>query len=266
MPYVYTNGIRLSYDRAGRGERVLFIQGSSASGRVWSLHQTPALARAGYQAVTFDNRGIEPSDVPPGRYCLAELVADTRGLIEALDLAPCRVVGTSLGALVAQELAIGSPELLRCAVLIGTKARSDAVRRAIGVAERALAESKVVLPREYDALWTVLQMLSPATLRDDEAASLWLETFQISGAQNTSGQVWVDTDTDRREALRGVGVPCRVIGYEDDRITPPHLCAEVAHTIPDCDYVQIPDAGHLGYLEKPVETNTAIVEFLDKYR
>src|ERR1043166_2545816 len=105
MPHVFTNGIRLSYERSGRGERVLMIMGSSASGRAWTLHQTPALAEAGYQAITFDNRGIPPSDVPPGKYSLADLVADTRGLIEALNAAPCRIIGVSLGALIAQELA-----------------------------------------------------------------------------------------------------------------------------------------------------------------
>src|ERR1700758_3596838 len=104
MPYVFTNGIRLAYERSGRGERGLLIMGSSAGGRAWTMHQTPALAQAGYQAITFDNRGIPPSDVPPGRYSLADMVADTKGLIEALDAAPCRLVGVSMGALIAQEL------------------------------------------------------------------------------------------------------------------------------------------------------------------
>lgn len=267
MPYVFANGIRLSYDRAGKGERVLMIQGSSASGRVWSLHQTPALVRAGYQAITFDNRGIPPSEAPPGRYSLADMVADTRGLIQALDAAPCRIVGTSLGAMIAQELAIGSPEMVRCAVLIGTRARSDATRRAIGDAERAMAASGLRLPPEYSAISTVLQMMSPSSLNDDDTMPLWLETFQISGTERAaSGQVWVDTHADRRKALQGVVAPCRVIGFSDDLITPPHLCAEVAEAIPDCDYVEIPRAGHLGYLERPDEVNTALLEFLDKHQ
>src|SRR5207302_4696971 len=102
----------------GRGERVLLVMGSSAGGRAWTLHQTPALTAAGYQAITFDNRGIPPSDTPQGRYTLDDMVADTRGLIESLGAAPCRIVGVSLGALIAQELAIRWPELVRCAVLM----------------------------------------------------------------------------------------------------------------------------------------------------
>ncbi|WP_328497861.1 alpha/beta hydrolase [Streptomyces sp. NBC_00414] len=265
MPHVFTNGIRLSYERSGRGERVLMIMGSSAAGRVWTLHQTPALNEAGYQAITFDNRGIAPSDVPPGKYTLADMVADTKGLIEALDAAPCRIVGVSLGAMIAQELAISHPELVRCAVLIATKSRSDALRTALGTAERALMQSGVKLPADYEAAMSVLQMLSPATLKDDSAVSLWLETFRLAGAENSIGQTWINTDEDRRKALQDVSAPCRVIGFSDDFVTPPHLAAEVAEAIPECDYVEIPDCGHFGYLERPAEVNAAIIDFLDKH-
>jgi pimeloyl-ACP methyl ester carboxylesterase len=265
MPHVFTNGIRLSYERLGRGERVLLLMGSFAAGRVWSLHQAPALAAAGYQAVMLDNRGILPSDVPAGRYSMADMVADTRGVIEALELAPCRVVGTSMGALMAQELMIGWPGLVRCAVLIGTRARADAARVAQVAAQRAKVGCGVVLPGEYEASVSVLQMLSPATLNDDAAVSLWLETFGRPGGEAAAGgQAWVDTTADRRAELAGVRVPCRVISFADDLITPPHLAAEVAAAIPGCDLVQIPRCGHLGFLERPGEVNTAIIEFLDK--
>jgi alpha/beta hydrolase fold len=80
--------------------------GQAAGGNVWTTFQVPALNKAGYEAITFDNRGIPPSDAPPGDYSLADLVADTAGLIEALDAGPCRLVGTSMGAFIATELAV----------------------------------------------------------------------------------------------------------------------------------------------------------------
>ena len=266
MPHVFTNGIRLAFDRHGRGERVLLIMGSAASGRVWTLHQTPALAAAGYQAITFDNRGVPPSDVPPGRYSLDDMVADAKGLIEAIGAAPCRIVGTSLGAVIAQELAIRWPELVRCAVLMSTKARSDPARIAHGRAYRALAESGVVIPADFLASVTAFQMLSPTTLNDAAAAESWLETIRRSatGPDQAVGQAWVDVPGDRREALAGVTAPCRVISFTDDLVTPPHLGAEVAEAIPDCDFIEIGAAGHFGYLERPAEVNSAILEFLDK--
>ncbi|MFI7131011.1 alpha/beta fold hydrolase [Nonomuraea sp. NPDC050153] len=267
MPFVSTNGIRLSYQRSGTGDPVLLIMGSGAAGHVWTMHQTPALNAAGYETIVFDNRGIAPSSAPPGDYSLADMVADTRGLIKALGIGPCRVVGTSMGAMIAQELALECPELVRSAVLIATRSRSDVARRALSKADRALRESGIELPAAYQAMRTVLEMLSPATLNDDEAATGWLEIFELTGGtgRGAEGQLGVDTVGDRREALRRVTVPCRAIAFADDLVCPPHLVAEVADAIPDCDLVEIPGCGHLGNLERPDAVNAAIIEFLDKY-
>lgn len=266
MPFVESDGIRLAYQRSGAGEPVLLIMGSGAAGHVWSVHQTPALNAAGYQTVTFDNRGIAPSHVPAGPSRLADFVADTRGLIQALDLAPCHIVGTSLGALIAQELVIGAPELVRSAVLLATRARSDATRRALTAAHRALWDSGAHLPAGYLATRSVLEMFSPATLNDDAAVTSWLDVFAIAGGSTRGGQVVLDEDGDRRAALRTVsGVPCLVVAYSDDLVCPPHLGAEVAGAIPGCDLVEIRDCGHLGHLERPEEVNAAIIAFLAKH-
>jgi pimeloyl-ACP methyl ester carboxylesterase len=266
MPNVSTNGIRLAYERTGRGERVLMIMGQAAGGNVWSMYQVPALESAGYEVITFDNRGVPPSDVPPGGYSLADLVADTAGLIEALDAGPCRLVGTSLGALIAIELAISRPDLVTCCALMAVRARSDAVRRAVSAGERALLKGGIQLPPAYEASVSVLQMFSPATLNDDSTISAWLDIYEMSAARRAaaSGQDAIDLTSDRRDALRAVAVPCRVIAFSDDLMCPPHLCAEVAEGIPECDYVEISSCGHLGYLERPDEVNSAIIEFLSK--
>jgi pimeloyl-ACP methyl ester carboxylesterase len=267
MPRITANGISLSYERVGTGDPVLFVMGSGASGRVWTMHQTPALTGAGYECVTFDNRGVAPSDVPPGRYSLDDLVADTRGLIDGLRLGPCRVVATSLGASIVQELLRSSPELVSSAVLIATYARADAMRRALMNAERTLAASDVRLPADYDAANTVLQMFSPATLNDDATVSSLLDVFELSGAaaRQASGQLWADVADDRRDRLRGITVPCRVIAFSDDLMTPPRIGAEVAEAIPDCDYVEVSSCGHLGYLERPDEVNKHIIEFFKEH-
>ena len=194
------------------------------------------------------------------------MVADIKGLIEAIKAAPVRIVGTSLGAVIAQELAIRWPHLVRCAVLMSTKARSDPARLAHAQGYRALAESGVTLPPDFRASVTAFEMLSPATLNDETAAAAWLDTLRSSAsvAEQANGQDWVDVTGDRREALRGVTAPCRVITFTDDLVTPPHLGAEVAAAIPDCDLIEIGSAGHFGYLERPAEVNSAILEFLAK--
>jgi pimeloyl-ACP methyl ester carboxylesterase len=221
MPHVTANGIRLSYQRSGHGEPVLLIMGSGASGHVWTMYQTPAINKAGYETTVFDNRGIGASDAPPGMYSLADKVADTKGLIEALDLGPCRIVGTSMGAMIAQELASHYPHLVRSAVLIATRARSDVTRRAMTEADQALRENGVELPPRYVAMRTVLEMLSPTTLNDETTVKSWLDIFELSGGSG-EGQAGVYLAGARREVLRSISAPCRTIAFSDDPICPPH--------------------------------------------
>src|SRR5262249_5361036 len=147
---------------------------------------------------------------------LADLVADAKGVIEALDLGPCRIVGTSLGAAIAQELAIGWPHLMRSAVLLATRARSDAFRRAQTEAGLALLSTGLRPSPRYEAVRTAVEMLSPATLNDDTAVSGWLDILELSGGEGVAeGQHWVDTDlvADRRQALRRITAPCRAIAF-----------------------------------------------------
>ena len=266
MPFVSSNGIRLAYERAGSGDPVLLIMGQAAGGNVWTMHQVPALTGAGYEAITFDNRGVPPSDVPPGDYSLTDLITDTVGLIEALGIGPCRLVATSLGGLVATGIAIRRPDLVTSCVLIAMRARSDAFRRALSAGESALTRDGIKLPPGYEASISVLQMFSPATLNDDTTVPAWLDIYEMSVARRAaaSGQDAIDLTADRREALRTVPVPCRVIAFSDDLMCPPHLVAEVAEAIPDSDYVEIGSCGHVGYLERPDEVNSAIIEFLQK--
>ncbi|NKQ55821.1 alpha/beta hydrolase [Amycolatopsis sp. K13G38] len=261
MSFADVNGIKIAYDDTGSGEPVLLVMGTAASGRVWHLHQVPALTEAGYRVVTFDNRGISPA--PPG-FTIDDLVADTAGLIEQLGLGPCRVVGTSMGAQVAAELALTRPELVSRAVLMATRGRPDAMRATMGAAERALRDSGVELPACYEAVLRAVQNLSPRTLNDDFRIQDWLDVFEMSPTAWTPGvraQLRLDIIESRLEAYRAIRVPCLVIGFADDLRLPPHLAREVAEAIPGARYVEIEDCGHYGYLERPDAVNEALVTF-----
>jgi pimeloyl-ACP methyl ester carboxylesterase len=52
-----------------------------------------------------------------------------------------------------------------------------------------------------------------------------------------------------------------VIGFSDDVIVPPYLAKEVADALPRGRYLQVPDAGHLGFLERPEAVNAAVLQF-----
>nr|AEF16028.1 LipE-like protein [Streptomyces viridochromogenes] len=264
MPVVAVNGIQLHYEDEGTGEPVVLVQGTGGGRTVWHLHQVPALTEAGFRVITFDNRGIPPTSECPGGFTLRDMVGDTAGLIEHLGLGPCRVVGTSLGAFVTQELALARPDLVDRAVLMATRARTDTLRSALTRAEIELHDSGTQVPPRYAAVLRALKSLSPRTLDDDAAMADWLDLFELAGPAGPGQRVQMELSklNDRLDAYRGIRVPVQVIAFADDLITPPHLGREVADAIPGALYELIEDCGHYGYLEDPATVNKALVQFL----
>src|SRR5262249_55030252 len=63
-------------------------------------------------------------------------------------------------------------------------------------------------------------------------------------------------------ALGGVRVPTLVVVGEEDRVTPPPLSADLAARIPGARLVRIPGAGHIANIERPLEFNRLVLEFL----
>ncbi|MFR0357442.1 alpha/beta fold hydrolase [Streptomyces sediminimaris] len=263
MPVLYVNGVELTYTVHGGGEPVVLVTGIGARARTWHAYQVPALVNAGYQVVTFDHRGTPPSEPCPDSLTLDDLVSDTEALIEELALGPCRVVGVSLGALVAQELALARADLFTQAVFMATRGRTDTLRAALTAAESELADRAVRLPPRYEAVVRAMQNLSRRSL-DSPSLRDWLDLFESTAVDRGSSyraQLQSTSIPDRLAAYRGIRVPSMVIAFQDDIITPPHLCREVAAAIPGCRYQELPDCGHLGHVEDAPAVNAALLDF-----
>jgi pimeloyl-ACP methyl ester carboxylesterase len=253
----------LAFDDHGAGEPVLFIAGSGGPGRTWHVHQVPAFTAAGYRAVTFDNRGIGATENADG-FTTETMVADTAALIERLGLAPTNIVAASMGAYIAQELMLARPELVKRAALIATRARHDRTRKLFHRAEAELAAAGIELPAAYQAKVRLVENFSPTTLNDDHAVADWIDMFTFWPVKQTPGvdcQRDIAPDENRLPAYRGITAPVLVIGFSDDVLVPPHLAKEVADAIPNGRYLEISDAGHLGFLERPDAVNAAVLKF-----
>lgn len=274
MALAPVNGITLSYEVAGPedGTLVVLVMGTGSPGRVWRLHQVPALVAAGYRVATPDNRGIPPTDAGDAPFTVEDLVADVAALIEHLSTSPAHprahVVGTSLGARVALDLALTRPDLVISAVALAAHARLGPLQRATAEGEIALIDAGVTLPPRYRAAASATSNLSPATLADDRAAQDWLEILEFSASAPGPGLRAQEelslTVTDRRAAYAGLRVPLLAVGYADDRVIPPAMAREVADAAPTARYAEVADAGHYGYLERPEQINRLILDFLQE--
>ncbi|MEU9975423.1 alpha/beta hydrolase [Streptomyces sp. NPDC051014] len=261
MRTVRVAGAEFDVRDEGEGDTVLLVAGGGASGRVWDLHQVPALRAAGFRVLTFDRRPLPHAWAAPDPHTVA---AELLHVLAELDLLRCRAVGVSSGAEVVQELMLARPGLVTGAVLMATRGRGDLSGRAMADAERELAAAGVRLPPRYAAWQRAVLNLSPATWRREDELLDWLDLFEAAERAGTA-PVPVPADgepADRLAALGRVAVPVLVLGFEHDLIVPPWLCREVAAALPSARYAEIADCGHYGYLERPAEVNGALLEFL----
>jgi len=116
--YVTTNGVRLHCAVEGEGPLVVLLHGFPECWYSWR-HQIAALAPR-FRVVAPDLRGYNDSDKPPGvaAYALPELVADVRGLIDALGEREAVIVGHDWGGAVAWTFAMEHPEATRRLVVM----------------------------------------------------------------------------------------------------------------------------------------------------
>jgi len=114
---VGANGTSLYYERQGTGPPVLLIAGST--GDAANFTRAAALLANEFTVVTYDRRGNSRSPRPAGwtTTSVGEQADDAAALINALQLAPAFVFGASVGGLIALDLVIRYPQLVRACVL-----------------------------------------------------------------------------------------------------------------------------------------------------
>lgn len=114
------DGLRLHYLEAGEGEPVVFVHGSGpgASGHSNFKQNYPVFASFGYRAIVPDLPGYGRSDKPETTYSLDFFGNALSGLLDALDIRRCVLVGNSLGGAIAIKLALEQPQRVSRLVLM----------------------------------------------------------------------------------------------------------------------------------------------------
>jgi pimeloyl-ACP methyl ester carboxylesterase len=253
MAEVFVNGVNLVYDvRGAEGPPVLMICGTGQQSASWEMFGRPSLDAAGFRTVIFDNRGVAPSDCPPGPYRVEQMADDAIGLMEQVGLGPYHVTGASLGALITQTVALRRPDLVRSAALVvggGNFCVSANIRT--GATAAVLRDGGPAADIAYQA-GMLDAMLTPAQQRDDNAVRAALQMvdaiFGTWPEPGRLGQIEADVtwgEEDHLTELADMQVPCLVIAHEWDAYFPPALLRQVADRIPDAEYLEVPDVPHV---------------------
>src|SRR5438093_1193668 len=124
MPRVRVGDIEMYYQDVGEGDPLLLIMGFGGDHLAWAFQMADFSKR--HRVIAFDNRGVGQTDAPDHAYTTRMMAGDALGLMNALGIDRAHVLGVSMGGMIAQELALASPERVRSLHLACTFGRPRA--------------------------------------------------------------------------------------------------------------------------------------------
>jgi pimeloyl-ACP methyl ester carboxylesterase len=249
---------------------VLLIMGLGMQLIAWPVAMVSALTREGYRVVRLDNRDIGLShkttaSVPRlgwlafkhrlgfavrSDYTLRDMVEDTRGVLDALNIARCHVVGASMGGMIAQGLASHHPERVASLVSImsttGAPGLPQAAPRAImALLSRPKSKNRDDIishfVRVFSAIGSPQFPLAEADMRLLIANGLD-RSFYPSGTIKQMAAIMASGD--RSAEVARINAPTLVIHGRDDPLVPLKHGEDTAQKIVGSQLTVIDGMGH----------------------
>ncbi len=227
----------------GSGDPLVMIMGYGGSMDLWSPRLLQLLT-ASHRVLVFDNRGMGRTTSSDAEYSISQFAQDTLGLMDSLCIDEAIVLGWSMGAEIAQELAILHPERVRRLILIsGGPGGKEQIAPGPGIMqqladtsgnslERGLRIIRLLVPQSWlnghPFIWTwfpINATMNPQerTLRQLRAIMEWEGSFS---------------------RLHQIVSPTLIITGDEDAVFPTQNSTLLADGILGSRLVRIPGGGH----------------------
>jgi 3-oxoadipate enol-lactonase len=253
MPFADVRDIRVYYERAGSGPRLLFISGSGGDlRRRPNVFESPLGQE--FEILAYDQRGLGQTSIADGPYEMRDYAEDAAGLLDAVGWDRCLVMGTSFGGMVAQEFAVRCPQRVERLVLNCTSS-GGAGRPSFPLHELHDLEPEERFRRQL-ALSDTRRGPEWQAEHADQFAELLEQSLQAAaiGADEPRRREGQRLQLDARsrldvyDRLPGITAPTLVCSGRYDGIAPPANGRAIASQIPNAQYRKF-DGGHLFFIQ-----------------
>ncbi len=265
--FIEANGIRFAYRRFGKtgGMPLVFNQHYTGTLDHWDPAVTDGLAQ-GREVILFDNAGVASSSgETPSTF--GEMAANAIHFIKALSLDQVDVLGFSIGGMVAQEIAVQAPDLVRRLILVGTGPRG---------ADMAASQSAAIFSASYDDpedVWLKVHFgpsaqsqaagrafLKRKWLRPDRDTAVSLET---ANAQREAVGKNIAQSEGVMDYLKTLHQPTLIVQGSNDVIIPTQNSYVMQQLMPNAQLILYPDSNHGSFYQYPDLFVAQATQFLD---
>jgi pimeloyl-ACP methyl ester carboxylesterase len=268
MASIRANGITIEYDVQGAGDPLLLIMGLGEQLTTWPDELIAKLVDVGFRVIRFDNRDVGLSTASDGAppstaravarrivrrpaeaaYHLGDMADDAAGLLDGLGIGPAHVVGVSMGGMIAQTMAIGSPSLVRSltSIMSNTGDGSHGVIAPALLPKLARLTGAVSRERAVERSVAVNRLIAGPHFDELERRALAERNVERSFRPDAVARqtAAIMASPDRTEALRSVRVPTLVVHGLLDQLVKPSGGMATARAIPGSRLLMFPDMGH----------------------
>lgn len=259
---VRVEDMNMSYRIYGDGYPLLLIMGYGGTMNLWEERLLRSLSKK-YKVIIFDNRGIGETSPGHKAFSIEQFADDSYELMVALKIEKAHVLGWSMGASIAQELALRHPEIVNKLILYASLCHPEIFPPEPKVLSKL--ESTLGIPSDKAYEW--LRLIFP---------SAWIKNNQDRIReifQRSLGNVNPDSLLKQAEAINKWAGSCNrlpflqhetlVIDGKDDLILPSENAAYLASKLPNSKLILIAEAGHGLMFQNPDKFNLIINLFLD---
>lgn len=262
--------VRLAYRRFGQegAPPVVCLQHFKGNMDNWDPLHTNRLAQD-RPVVLVDYRGVGRSsgqtpDSMPG------MARDIIAFIRALGIRQADVFGFSIGGMVAQQVALDAPELVRRLMLVGTGPSGGE-----GMAAFSPQVQEIVGRPNSTAAERMLELFFSPTATSHAAGKAWLAriaarqadreppaSLQVAVAQLAALKTWGQVTGERYSALKNIRQRTLVVNGHDDIMVPTVNSFILQQQLPNARLVLFPDSGHGAHFQFAEEFADAAARFL----
>ncbi|MFC3652823.1 alpha/beta fold hydrolase [Dyella humi] len=223
---------------------------------------------ATHRVITFDNRGVGASSGAPAS-SMEEMAKDAISFIKAMGLDQVDLFGFSMGGMIAQEIALMEPRLVRKMIITGTgPAGGEGISKVARVTYLDMIRGWLTFqdPKQF-----LFFTRTPAGIR---AGKEFLQRLK-ERSENRDDAITVAALQAQLKALRKWGAkspadlsriyqPVLVANGDGDRMVPSSNTYDLAKRLPNCELVIYPDSGHGAVFQFHTDFVPKALEFLSR--